>query len=168
MILSKTVENFLQYVKIDTQSDENTKTTPSTAKQHKLAELLERQLQEMGAEEITYDKEHCYLYASIPASKGCEEAPVLGFIAHMDTSPAVTDTDVKPRIVENYDGEDILLNEKEHIVFSVEDFPEIKKLKGKDIIVTEGTTLLGADDKAGISEIIGDCEYLLRHTEVNH
>ena len=87
MILSKTVENFLRYVKIDTQSDENTKTTPSTAKQHKLAELLARQLQEMGAEEITYDKEHCYLYASIPASKGCEKAPVLGFIAHMDTSP---------------------------------------------------------------------------------
>ncbi len=168
MILSKTVENFLQYVKIDTQSDENTKTTPSTAKQHKLAELLERQLQEMGAEEITYDKEHCYLYASIPASKGCEEAPVLGFIAHMDTSPAVTDTDVKPRIVDNYDGEDILLNEKEHIVFSVEDFPEIKKLKGKDIIVTDGTTLLGADDKAGIAEIMGACEYLLRHPEVKH
>lgn len=168
MILSKTVENFLQYVKIDTQSDENTKTTPSTAKQHKLAELLARQLQEMGAEEITYDKEHCYLYASIPASKGCEEAPVLGFIAHMDTSPAVTDTDVKPRIVDNYDGEDILLNEKEHIVLSVEDFPEIKKLKGKDIIVTDGTTLLGADDKAGIAEIMGACEYLLRHPEVKH
>lgn len=168
MILSKTVENFLQYVKIDTQSDENTKTTPSTAKQHKLAELLARQLQEMGAEEITYDKEHCYLYASIPASKGCEKAPVLGFIAHMDTSPAVTDTDVKPRIVENYDGEDILLNEKEHIVLSVEDFPEIKKLRGKDIIVTDGTTLLGADDKAGIAEIMGACEYLLRHPEVKH
>lgn len=168
MILSKTIENFLQYVTIDTQSDETTGTTPSTAKQHDLAGLLERQLQEMGAEEITYDREHCYLYASIPASEGCEKAPVLGLIAHMDTSPAVTDAGVKPRIVENYDGEDILLNEAEHIILSTEDFPEIRKLKGKDIIVTDGTTLLGADDKAGIAEIMGACEYLLQHPEVKH
>ena len=142
MILSKTIQNFLQYATIDTQSDETTGTTPSTAKQHDLAKLLAQQLQEMGAEEITYDREHCYLYASIPASWGCEKAPVLGFIAHMDTSPAVTDTGVKPRIVENYDGEDILLNEKDNIVLSTEDFPEIRKLKGKDLIVTDGTTLL--------------------------
>ena len=168
MNLSKTIENFLQYVVIDTQSDETTGTTPSTAGQHDLAELLEKQLQEMGAEEITYDKEHCYLYASIPASKGCENVPVLGFIAHMDTSPAVTDTGVKPRIVENYDGEDILLNEEKHIILSTEDFPEIRKLEGKDIIVTDGTTLLGADDKAGIAEIMGACEYLLHHPEVKH
>ncbi|MCM1344180.1 MAG: peptidase T [Muribaculaceae bacterium] len=167
-MLSKTIENFLQYVVIDTQSDETTGTTPSTAKQHDLARLLERQLKEMGAEEITYDKEHCYLYASIPASQGCEDAPVLGFIAHMDTSPAVTDTGVKPRIVEDYDGEDILLNESEHIVFSTADFPEIKKLKGYDLIVTDGTTLLGSDDKAGIAEIMGACEYLLRHPEIKH
>ncbi|MCM1063704.1 MAG: peptidase T [Eubacterium sp.] len=166
--MSKTIENFLQYVVIDTQSDETTGTTPSTAKQHDLARLLERQLKEMGAEEITYDKEHCYLYASIPASQGCEDAPVLGFIAHMDTSPAVTDTGVKPRIVEDYDGEDILLNESEHIVFSTADFPEIKKLKGYDLIVTDGTTLLGSDDKAGIAEIMGACEYLLRHPEIKH
>lgn len=167
-MLSKTIENFLEYVTIDTQSDETTGTTPSTAKQHDLAQLLERQLQEMGAEEITYDREHCYLYASVPASEGCEEAPVLGFIAHMDTSPAVTDTGVKPRIVENYDGEDILLNEAEHIVLATADFPEIRKLKGKDIIVTDGTTLLGSDDKAGIAEIMGACEYLLQHPEVKH
>ncbi|MCM1216163.1 MAG: peptidase T [Lachnospiraceae bacterium] len=166
--MSKTIENFLQYVVIDTQSDETTGTTPSTAKQHDLARLLERQLKEMGAEEITYDKEHCYLYASIPASQGCEDAPVLGFIAHMDTSPAVTDTGVKPRIVEDYDGEDILLNESEHIVLSTADFPEIKKLKGYDLIVTDGTTLLGSDDKAGIAEIMGACEYLLRHPEIKH
>ncbi|MCM1540897.1 MAG: peptidase T [Blautia sp.] len=167
-MLSKTIENFLQYVVIDTQSDETTGTTPSTAKQHDLARLLERQLKEMGAVEITYDQEHCYLYASIPASQGCEDAPVLGFIAHMDTSPAVTDTGVKPRIVENYDGEDILLNEAEQIVLSTADFPEIKKLKGYDLIVTDGTTLLGSDDKAGIAEIMGACEYLLHHPEVKH
>lgn len=168
MILSKTVENFLQYVTIDTQSDETTGMTPSTAKQHDLAELLERQLREMGAEEITYDREHCYLYASIPASGGCQNAPVLGFVAHMDTSPAVTDTGVKPRIIEKYDGKDILLNEAENIVLSTADFPEIRKLEGKDIIVTDGTTLLGADDKAGIAEIMGACEYLLHHPEVKH
>ena len=168
MDLSRTVKYFLQYAKIDTQSDENTGTTPSTSKQHDLAELLERQLQEMGAEEITYDKEHCYLYATIPASECCEKAPVLGFIAHMDTSPAVTGAGVKPCIIENYDGDDIVLNEAEHIVLSTEDFPEIKKLKGQDLIVTDGTTLLGADDKAGIAEIMGTCEYLLQHPEYKH
>lgn len=168
MTLSRTTELFLQYAKIDTQSDETTGTTPSTSKQHELAALLERQLREMGAEEITYDREHCYLYASVPASRGCENAPVLGFIAHMDTSPAVTDAGVKPRIVENYDGEDILLNEVEHIVLSTEDFPGIRKLKGQDIIVTDGTTLLGADDKAGIAEIMTACEYLLQHPECAH
>lgn len=122
----------------------------------------------MGAEEITYDREHCYVYASVPAADGCEDAPVLGFIAHMDTSPAVTGTNVKPRIVENYDGKDILLNEAENIVFRVEDFPEVRQLAGKDLIVTDGTTLLGADDKAGIAEIMAMAEYLLEHPELPH
>ena len=166
--MSKTIEYFLQYAKMDTKSDETTGTTPSTAKQHDLAALLVEQLGTIGATEITYDKEHCYVYASIPATKGYEEAPVLGFIAHMDTSPAVTDTNVKPRIVENYDGQDILLNEAENIVFKVADFPEVKKLIGQDLIVTDGTTLLGADDKAGIAEIMAACEYLLQHPEIPH
>lgn len=166
--MSKTIDYFLQYVKIDTQSDESTGTTPSTAKQHDLACVLVEQLKAMGASEITYDKEHCYVYATIPASEGCESAPVLGFIAHMDTSPAVTDTNVKPRIVENYDGGDILLNEAENIVFRVADFPEVKKLIGQDLIVTDGTTLLGADDKAGIAEIMAACEYLIQHPEIKH
>lgn len=166
--MSRTIDYFLQYARIDTQSSETTGTTPSTAKQHKLAELLAGQLEEMGATEITYDREHCYLYATVPASEGCEKAPVLGFIAHMDTSPAVTDTDVKPRIVENYDGRDILLNEAENIVLRTEDFPEITKLKGQDIIVTDGTTLLGADDKAGIAEIMAAAGYLLEHPERRH
>lgn len=166
--MSKTIENFLQYAKIDTQSDETTGTTPSTNKQHNLAALLVQQLEAMGAQEITYDQERCYVYASVPASAGCEESVVLGFIAHMDTSPAVTDTDVKPRIVERYDGKDIVLNEAEEIILRVEDFPEIKKLVGQDLIVTDGTTLLGADDKAGVAEIMAAAEYLLTHPEVKH
>ncbi len=166
--MSKTIDYFLKYVKIDTKSDETTGTTPSTPKQHNLAKLLVSQLEELGAEEITYDREHCYVYASVPATKGCEEKKVLGFIAHMDTSPAVTGENVKPRIVENYDGKDILLNQKENIVLSVGDFPELSRLKGQDLIVTDGTTLLGADDKAGIAEIMAMAEYLLTHPEVKH
>ncbi len=168
MSMSKTIENFLQYVRIDTQSDAATGTSPSTAKQHDLAGLLVEQLEAMGATEITYDKEHCYVYASIPASEGCEDAPVLGYIAHMDTSDAVSGADVKPKIVENYDGGDILLNEEQNIVFRIADFPELKRHMGKDLIVTDGTTLLGGDDKAGIAEIMAACEYLIRHPEIRH
>lgn len=166
--MSKTIEKFLRYVKVDTQSDEESTTIPSTMKQHDLAKMLAGELEEMGAQEITYDKEHCYVYASIPASKGCEEAPVLGFIAHMDTSPAVTDTNVKPRIVKDYDGKDIVLNEKLGIVMKIADFPELSKYQGQDLIVTDGTTLLGADDKAGIAEIMAMAEELLTNSEIPH
>lgn len=166
--MTKTIENFLRYVKVDTCSDEHSATTPSTMKQHDLAGMLADELSAMGAQEITYDKEHCYVYASVPASAGCEEAPVLGFIAHMDTAPAVTGTDVKPRIVENYDGGDIVLNEGKNVVLQVADFPEIEKYKGQDLIVTDGTTLLGADDKGGIAEIMAMAEYLLSHPEIKH
>lgn len=166
--MSKTIEKFLKYVKVDTRSDETSGTSPSTEKQHDLAALLARELETMGASEITYDREHCYVYASVPASPGCEEAAVLGYIAHMDTSPAVSGKDVKPRIVEHYDGGDIMLNEAENIVLRTEDFPEVRKLAGKDLIVTDGTTLLGADDKAGVAEIMAAAEYLLTHPEVRH
>lgn len=166
--MSKTIDYFLQYAKIDTRSDEYTGTTPSTEKQRVLAELLSDQLSELGAEEITYDKEYGYVYASVPSSAGYENAPVLGFIAHMDTSPAVSGENVKPRVVEKYDGGDIVLNESKEIVLRVSDFPEIKKLVGQDIIVTDGTTLLGADDKAGIAEIMAMADYLLSHPEVHH
>ena len=166
--MSRTIDYFLQYVKIDTQSDESTGTTPSTEKQRVLAELLVKQLKEIGAEEITYDKEYGYVYASVPATVGLENVPVLGFIAHMDTSPAVSGENVKPRIVEKYDGGDITLNDAEKIVLRVSDFPEISKLVGQDLIVTDGTTLLGADDKAGIAEIMATVEYLLGHPEVRH
>ncbi len=167
-ILEKTIENFLRYVKVDTQSSEDSQTTPSTMKQHDLAKMLVEELRKMGAEEITYDEEHCYVYASIPASKGCEDAPVLGFIAHMDTSPAVTDTNVNPGIVENYDGKDIVLNAEQNIVMKVSDFPELTKYVGQDLIVTDGTTLLGADDKAGVAEIMVMAEYFLKNKGCSH
>ena len=170
--MSRVIENFLEYVKIDTESAEGSETTPSTLKQHDLARLLTRQLQEMGAQEITYDKERCYVYASVPASKGCENAPVLGFIAHMDTSPAVSGADVKPRIIEDYDGKDIVLIEGSvdtaQVILKVADFPELAGYKGRRLIVTDGTTLLGADDKAGVAEIMTMAEYLLKHPEVSH
>lgn len=166
--MSRTIDYFLQYAKIDTQSDESTGTTPSTEKQRVLAELLVKQLKEMGAEEITYDEEYGYVYASVPASAGLEDRPMLGFIAHMDTSPAVSGEDVKPRIVEKYDGGDIILNQVENIVLRVAEFPEIAKLTGQDLIVTDGTTLLGADDKAGIAEIMAAAEHLLKHPEIPH
>lgn len=162
------IDRFLEYVKIDTQSDEESTTTPSTAGQHDLARLLVEQLKAMGAEEITYDESKCYIYASVPASAGCEEAPVLGFIAHMDTSSAVSGANVKPRIIDDYDGQDIVLNEEQKIVMKTADFPELLTYKGKRLIVTDGTTLLGADDKAGVAEIMSMAEYLLTHPEVSH
>lgn len=166
--MSKVIEKFLNYVKIDTQSDENSTACPTTAKQHNLAKLLVKELEAMGADEITYDKEYCYVYATVPATKGCENRPVLGFIAHMDTAPAVTGENVKPRIIENYDGKDIVLNEEKNIVMKVSDFPELVEYTGKRLIVTDGTTLLGADDKAGIAEIMTMAEQLLSHKEIPH
>ena len=166
--MSKVIEKFLNYVKIDTQSDENSTVCPTTAKQHDLAKLLVKELEEMGAEDITYDTEHCYVYASIPASEGCDGRPVLGFIAHMDTAPAVTGENVKPRIIENYDGKDIVLNDEKNIVMKVSDFPELVEYTGKRLIVTDGTTLLGADDKAGIAEIMTMAEQLLLSRDIPH
>ncbi len=166
--MEKVIELFLEYVQIDTESAEESTTMPSTMKQHDLAALLEKQLREMGAAEIVYDKEHCYVYASIPATVGCEDAPVIGFIAHMDTSPAVTGAGVKPRIIENYDGRDIVLSKEKQVVMRVADFPELASCQGKRLIVTDGTTLLGADDKAGVAEIMAMASYLLQHPEIAH
>ena len=162
------LERFLKYVQIDTQSDETTGISPSTAKQHNLARLLKQELEEIGAEDIRYDEEHCYVYATISASEGCENAPVIGFIAHMDTAPSMSGRDVKPRIVEKYDGNDIVLNNAPEIILKTKDFPEILKYIGEDLVVTDGTTLLGADDKAGIAEIMTMAEYLLSHPECMH
>ncbi len=162
------LERFLKYVQIDTCSDEESGLSPSTAKQNDLAKVLVEELTQMGASEVVYDKEHCYVYATIPASEGCENVPVVGFIAHMDTSPAISGADVKPRIVSNYDGKDITLNAEKNIVLKTEEFQEIKALVGNDLVVTDGTTLLGADDKAGIAEIMTMAEYFLTHQEVKH
>ena len=166
--MSKVIEKFLNYVKIDTQSDENSTACPTTAKQHNLAKLLVKELEAMGADENKDKKGHCYVNPTVPATKGCENRPVLGFIAHMDTSPAVTGENVKPRIIENYDGKDIVLNEEKNIVMKVSDFPELVEYTGKRLIVTDGTTLLGADDKAGVAEIMTMAEQLLLSRDIPH
>lgn len=166
--MEKVTDRFLRYVQIDTRSDEEGTGTPTTEKQHELARLLVEELTKMGAEEITYDKEHCYVYASIPATEGMEKKPVMGFISHMDTSPAVSGANVRPRIITAYDGEDIVLNSGLGIVMKTADFPELKEYQGKSLIVTDGTTLLGADDKAGVAEIMTMAEYLLSHRDVPH
>lgn len=166
--MSKVLDLFLQYVTIDTQSAEESSTFPSTAKQHELAALLYEQLLSMGACEVTYDRQHCYVYASIPATAGYEKAPVLGLIAHMDTSPAVTASGVLPRVVHAYDGGEIVLNEKNGVRLTPDEFPSLLQYVGQDLVVTDGTTLLGADDKAGVAEIMAMAEYLLQNPEIKH
>ena len=162
------VERFLKYVSFDTQSSEEAEgRCPSTEKQLRLAEYLVEELKEIGMQEVEMDA-HGYVFATLPASEGMEEVPVVGFIAHMDTSPDCSGADVKPRIIENYDGTDIVLDEVEGIVTRVSQFPELLEHKGEDLIVTDGHTLLGADDKAGIAEIMSAMSYLLAHPEVKH
>ncbi len=162
------VERFLKYVSFDTQSSEEAEgRCPSTEKQLRLAEYLVEELKEIGMQEVDMDA-HGYVFATLPASEGMEEVPVVGFIAHMDTSPDCSGADVKPRIIENYDGTDIVLDEVEGIVTRVSQFPELLEHKGEDLIVTDGHTLLGADDKAGIAEIMSAMAYLLAHPEVKH
>lgn len=168
MMKKEIVERFLKYVGFDTQSSEEAEgKCPSTEKQLRLAEYLVEELKEMGMQEVEMDA-HGYVYATLPASEGLEEVPVVGFIAHMDTSPDCSGADVKPRIIENYDGTDIVLDEAEGIVTRVSQFPELLAHKGEDLIVTDGHTLLGADDKAGIAEIMTAMSYLLAHPEVKH
>lgn len=162
------VERFLKYVSFDTQSSEEAEgRCPSTEKQLRLAEYLVEELKEIGMQEVEMDA-HGYVFATLPASEGMGEVPVVGFIAHMDTSPDCSGADVKPRIIDNYDGTDIVLDEAEGIVTRVSQFPELLEHKGEDLIVTDGHTLLGADDKAGIAEIMSAMAYLLRHPEVKH
>ena len=158
----------MKYVSFDTQSSEEAEgRCPSTEKQLRLAEYLVEELKEIGMQEVEMDA-HGYVFATLPASEGMEEVPVVGFIAHMDTSPDCSGADVKPRIIENYDGTDIVLDEAEGIVTRVSQFPELLEHKGEDLIVTDGHTLLGADDKAGIAEIMSAMAYLLKHPEVKH
>ncbi len=158
-------ERFLKYVSYDTQSSEESTTYPSTDKQKVLLSELRDEMQALGMTEVTMDR-YGYVMGTIPATPGCENAPVVGFIAHVDTSPDMSGKDVKPRIVEDYDGGDIVLNG--HLTMRVADFPELAFFKGHTLIHTDGTTLLGADDKAGVAEIMTAAEYLLTHPEVKH
>lgn len=160
------VDRFLSYVKYDTQSDEQTNLNPSTPGQMKFAQVLKAELEKMGLEEISLDH-NGYLMATLPANCDCE-VPTVGFIAHMDTSPDMSGRHVSPRIVKNYPGGDIVLNQEENIIMTVADFPELNHYVGQDLIVTNGLTLLGADDKAGIAEIISAVEYLIEHPEIKH
>lgn len=160
------VERFLQYVKFDTQSDELTNMTPSTPGQMIFAQYLEKELCELGFEEITLD-DNGYLMATLPSNID-KKVPTIGFIAHLDTSPDMSGRHVNPRIVECYDGNDITLNEEKGIVLSPSEFPELMHYVGQDLVVTDGNTLLGADDKAGIAEIISAMVYLKEHPEIKH
>ena len=160
------VERFLKYVSFDTQSDENSGVTPSSAKQMVFAQYLKNELEDLGLEEIELD-EHGYLYATLPANTD-KQVPTIGFIAHMDTSPDMSGANVTPRIVHKYDGSDIVLCEEESIILAPAQFPELLEHKGEDLIVTDGKTVLGADDKAGIAEIVSAIVYLQEHPEIKH
>ena len=158
-------ERFLKYVGFDTQSDPESETYPSTAKQLILLNYLAEEMKALGLTEVTVDK-YGYAMGTIPATPGCEKAPVIGFIAHVDTAPDMSGADVKPHVIENYDGKDIRLNAG--VTMKVADFPELSFFKGHTLIHTDGTTLLGADDKAGVAEIMTAAEYLLAHPELRH
>lgn len=158
-------DRFLKYVSFCTTSDEETNMTPSTPGQMEFAKYLRDELQQIGMQDISLD-DNGYLMATLPAT--VDGKPTIGFIAHMDTSPDASGKHVQPRIIKNYNGEDILLNEEEVIVLETSKYPEILRYKGQDIIVTNGKTLLGADDKAGLAEIVSACEYLIQHPEIKH
>ena len=158
-------ERFLKYVAINTRSDENSETFPSTAVQWDLLNTLVDEMKLLGLEDVTIDK-YGYAMGTIPATPGKEGAPVIGFLAHVDTAPDMSGENVRPRIIESYDGEDIVLNNT--LTMRVADFPELKRFVGHTLIHTDGTTLLGADDKAGVAEIMTAAEYLMAHPEIEH
>jgi len=160
------VDRFMKYVRIDTQSDEQSTQMPSSQKQFNLAKEVEKEALEMGLSDVSLDN-HCYLMATLPSNTR-KEIPVIGFIAHFDTSPDMSGENVNPWLVKKYDGNDIVLNEDKKVILSPSDFPELLRHVGEDIIVTDGNTLLGADDKAGIAEIMTAMQYLLDHPEIEH
>lgn len=160
------VNRFLKYVSFDTHSDEGSANCPSTPAQFGLGKYLVEELHQIGIKEAAID-ENGYVYGTLESNVP-QKVPVIGFIAHMDTSPDMSSANVKPRIIEKYDGSDIVLNKENNIVLSVKAFPNLLTVKGHNIIVTDGTTLLGADDKAGIAEIVTAVEYLLNHPEIKH
>ncbi|NLV75408.1 MAG: peptidase T [Tissierellia bacterium] len=164
--MSKVLNRFLKYVQFETTSNEKSQTTPSTENQLEFAKVLGDELKQLGLEDVSVD-DNGYVMATLPSNIE-KEVPTIGFIAHMDTSPDMSGKDVKPNIVKDYDGKDIVLNKENNIILSVDDFPEIKNYIGETIITTDGTTLLGADDKAGIAEIITAVEYLIENPHIPH
>ena len=160
------LERFLKYVSIHTTSDENTGLVPSTPQQMEFAKILAEELKDMGMQDVSLDKKG-YLMATLPSNID-KDVPTVGFISHLDTSPDMSGKNVKPRIVENYDGNDIILNEKENIVLSPKQFPELTMYRGQSLVVTNGLTLLGADDKAGIAEIMTAMDYFIKNPDVKH
>ncbi len=167
MISKKHIINrFVSYVTIDTESDPESTSTPSTKKQWDLANKLAEELKEIGLEDVNID-ENAYIMATLPSNMD-KEVPTIGFISHFDTSPDFTGANVNPQIIEDYDGKDIILNKSQNIVLSPDYFDDLKLYKGQTLITTDGTTLLGADDKAGITEIVTAMEYLVQHPEIKH
>ncbi len=164
--MQKLINRFVKYISIDTQSDPENPDFPSTKKQWNLANILVEELNEIGMEDVTLD-ENCYLMATLPSNVDFD-VPTIGFIAHIDTSPDYTGTNVKPQFHPNYDGNEIILNKEDNIVLSPSYFDDLLLYKGQTLITTDGTTLLGADDKAGIAEIISAMEYLINHPEIKH
>jgi len=164
--MKQVLDRFLKYVVVDTQSDTDTGLTPSTPGQMTFAQNLADELRAIGLDEVSVD-ENGYVMASVPSTVD-HDVPVVGFVAHMDTSPDFSGKHVKPRVISQYGGGDVILNEAENIVLTVSDFPEVEQYKGQDLVVTDGTTLLGADDKAGVAEIVTAAEYLINHPEIKH
>jgi tripeptide aminopeptidase len=164
--MSNVIEKFIKYVKFDTRSEEESVTVPTTLGQIALAKELAGELEDIGMNDVSMD-ENGYVIATLPSNID-KEVPVIGFIAHMDTSPEISGANVKPKFVENYDGNDIVLNEEKNIILSPKDFPELKNYIGKTLITTDGTTLLGADNKAGIAEIITAMEVLIQNPQIKH
>ncbi|KQB37750.1 peptidase T [Flavobacterium aquidurense] len=160
------IDRFISYVTIDTESDPNSQTTPSTEKQWNLANKLVEELKAIGLDDVTID-DKAYIMATLPSNVD-HEVPTIGFVSHFDTSPDFSGANVKPQIIENYDGKDIILNAEKNIVLSPNYFKDLLQYKGQTIITTDGTTLLGADDKAGITEIVSAMEYLIQHPEIKH
>jgi tripeptide aminopeptidase len=162
----KILDRFLTYVKIDTESDPNSQTTPSTEKQWTLAKLLAKELENIGLKDVSIDK-NAYVMGTLPSNVD-HDVPAIGFISHFDTSPDYTAANVSPQIIENYDGKDIILNKEKDIILSPDYFEDLLQYKGQTLITTDGTTLLGADDKAGVCEIVSAMEYLVQHPEIKH
>lgn len=163
---NKLINRFKSYVTVDTESDPESDKTPSTEKQWNLAHQLVAELKEIGLSDVTID-EHAYIMATLPGNVD-HEVPTIGFIAHFDTSPDFSGKDVKPQLIENYDGKDILLNKEKDLVLSPDEFEDLLLYEGQTLITTDGATLLGADDKAGITEIVSAMEYLIKHPEIKH